>query len=124
MAITSDLRDQIRLVAESLRKKYYGGRGAPVSGEKMLSDLEDDSCELGDAIACELLSQILQDQAEVDHPDGSCPCTVCGKMGKRKKGARPRQVQGRRGDIAWHEPEYFCKSCRKSFFPSIERFGQ
>jgi hypothetical protein len=120
MAIALELHEEIREAADRLRKKYYGGRGAPRSGEKLLIDLEQDACELGDAIACELLGQVLQDQAEADHAEPSAPCTVCGRIGDRRKDL-PRNVQTRRGKVAWQEPQYYCKSCRKAFFPSVER---
>jgi hypothetical protein len=120
MAIARELEEEIREAAERLRKKYYGGRGAPRSGEKLLIDLEQDACELGDAIACELLGQVLQDQADADHAEQSAPCTVCGCIGDRRDDL-PRNVQTRRGKVAWQEPQYYCKSCRKAFFPSVER---
>jgi hypothetical protein len=120
MTIRQELQVEIREAAERLRKKYYGGRGSPGSSEKLLSDLEQDACEVGDAIACELLAQVLQDQADAEHAEQEpAPCTVCGSLGERRKDL-PRNVQTRRGKVVWREPQYYCESCRKAFFPSVE----
>lgn len=122
MAISSELQGRIQEVAADLRREFYGGRGAPVSGTILFSELEDDACHLGDAIACELMQQVLQEQADSDHPETSCECSVCGRSGKLDE-VQPRVVQTRRGKVKWPEPRYFCKHCRKAFFPSREGLG-
>lgn len=122
MAISSELRDRIRWVAEELRRDYYGGRGAPRSGQIRFSELEDDACLLGDAVACELMQQVLQMQADGDFSKTVHECSVCGKSGERDE-VLPRVVQTRRGTTTWREPRYFCKHCRRAFFPSDERLG-
>ncbi len=122
MAISSELQGRIEEVAGDLRREFYGGRGAPVSGTILFSELEEDACQLGDAIACELMQQVLASQADDDHPETSCECSVCGRYGKLDD-VQPRVVQTRRGTVKWPEPRYFCKSCRKAFFPSRQRFG-
>lgn len=122
MAISSELQGRIQEMAEDLRREFYGGRGAPVSGEIRFTELEEDACQLGDALACEVMQQVLQTQADVDHPETSCECSVCGRNGQLDD-VQPRVVQTRRGNVTWKEPRYFCKHCRKAFFPSVERFG-
>ena len=117
MAISSELRGRIQELAGDLRREFYGGRGAPISGTILFSELEEDACQLGDAIACELMQQVLQEQADEDHPETTCACSVCGRYGKLDE-VQPRVVQTRRGKVKWPEPRYFCKYCRKAFFPS------
>lgn len=122
MAISREMQGRIQEVAEGLRREFYGGRGAPISGEILFSELEEDACQLGDAIACELMQQVLQSQADDDHPETTCECSVCGRYGKLDD-VQPRVVQTRRGKVKWLEPRYFCKPCRKAFFPSREGLG-
>jgi len=122
MAISKELQGRIQELARDLRREFYGGRGAPVSGTILFEELEEDACQLGDAIACELMQQVLQAQADEDHPEAISECSVCGRNGKLDEVQR-RVVQTRRGKVKWPEPRYFCKHCRKAFFPSDERLG-
>jgi hypothetical protein len=122
MANSIELRGRIQEVADQLRRAFYGGRGAPISGEILFEELEEDACQLGDAIARELMQQVLQAQAEDDHPETRCECSVCRRDGKLDE-VKPRVVQTRRGEVTWREPRYFCKHCRKAFFPSREGLG-
>lgn len=122
MAISSEMRQQIEEVAKQVRRKFYGGRGAPQSGTILFEELEDHAAELGDAVACEIMQQVLQQQAEDDHPEKTCECSVCGRYGKLDD-VQLRGVRTRRGEVKWKDPRYFCKSCRKAFFPSCEGIG-
>jgi hypothetical protein len=123
MAISSGIQERIQEVAEQVRREFYGGRGAPKSGSILFEELEDDASAIGDAMACEIMQQVLQEQAADDHPETSCACSVCEKDGKLDE-VKPRVIQTRRGDVTWDEPRYFCKHCRKAFFPSRERLGR
>jgi len=122
MAISSELRGRIQEVAGDLRREFYGGRGAPKSGSILFSELEEDACQLGDAMACELMQQVLESQADDDHAETCCECSVCGRYGELDD-VKPRVVQTRRGKVRWPEPRYFCKHCRKAFFPSRQGLG-
>ena len=82
MAISCELRGRIREVAGELRREFYGGRGAPVSGDILFAELEDDAALLGDAVACEVTRQVLQSHADGDRPETTCECSVCGENGK------------------------------------------
>ena len=122
MAINSGIQQQIQESATQVRQKFYGGRGAPKSGTIRFEELESDAAELGDAVAREIMQQVLQEQAQEDHPETSCECSVCGRSGELED-VKPRVVQTRRGEVNWPEPRYFCKRCRKAFFPSYQRLG-
>jgi hypothetical protein len=122
MAVSREIQQQIEEVARQVRQKFYGGRGAPQSGTILFEKLENDAAELGDAMAREIMQQVLETQAEDDHPKAICECSVCRRDGKLDD-VQVRVVQTRRGQVRWPEPRYFCKHCRKAFFPSGERFG-
>jgi hypothetical protein len=122
MAISTEIQQQIQEVARQVRQEFYGGRGAPQSGTILFEELENDAAELGDAVAREIMQQVLQTQAEDDHPETICECSVCRRDGKLDD-VQVRVVQTRRGEVRWPEPRYLCKYCRKAFFPSGERLG-
>ena len=62
MAINPELQSQIAAVAASLRKVLYGPKGYPPWRTKFV-DMENETGEVGDALACEMLSQYLHEQA-------------------------------------------------------------
>ena len=58
MAISQQLRDRIEAVAAELRQELYGPKGYPPWGTKFV-DMEQQTGEVGDALACAMLSQEL-----------------------------------------------------------------
>lgn len=124
MAISEKLRSQLASVAEQLRQELYGADGYPLLG-KLFVDLEDEAVELGDALTCALMQQLLQAQAKTlqqEHPD-ECRCSVCGQPARHRHEPEPRWLQTRRGEVGWQEPTYHCDQCRQAFFPSVQNVG-
>ena len=120
MAISQQLQERIEAVAVELRKELYGPKGYPPWGTKFVA-MEQETGEVGDALACAMLSQQLQEQAEAEgHPAGKCG--GCGEPIPFDEVAG-RLLQARRGDVAWQESFGRCKRCRKAFFPAIPSFG-
>jgi hypothetical protein len=120
MAISQQLRERIEAVAAELRHEVHGPRGCPPWGTKFV-DMEQETTEIGDAIACAMLSQELQEQAEAEgHPAGNCG--GCGKPIPFDEVAG-RLLQARRGEITWQESYGRCRRCRKAFFPSLPSLG-
>lgn len=120
MAIHQQLQARIEEIAADLRQTIYGPRGCPPWGTKFI-DMELETAEIGDAIACAMLSQELRRQAEADgHPVGKCG--GCGEPIPFEEVAG-RLLQAKRGEVAWQESFGRCKRCRKSFFPSLESIG-
>lgn len=121
MALSEKLRERIRALSAELRYEVYGPQGYPDWGTKFI-DIENQTAEVGDAIACEMLSQSLQEQAEVGgHHDGRCG--VCGTPIPFQEVAG-RLLDCKRGEAVWRESYGQCKRCRKAFFPSVESFGR
>jgi hypothetical protein len=120
MAISKGLRDRIKGMTAELRREMWGPSGAPVWGTKF-TEIEDETTEIGDAVACGLLSEGLQKQAEAaGHPAGKC--SGCGEPIPLEEIAG-RLLQAKRGEAAWQESYGHCKRCRKAFFPSLPGFG-
>jgi hypothetical protein len=119
MALDKKLRERIGVFSAELRREVYGPQGYPAWGTKFI-DIENQTAEIGDAIACEMLSQSLHEQAEaVGHHDGKC---CCGEPIPLKEIAG-RLLQAKRGEAVWQESFGQCKRCRKAFFPSVSSFG-
>jgi hypothetical protein len=119
MALNEKLRERITALSAELRREVYGPQGYPAWGTKFI-DIENQTAEVGDAIACEMLSQSLREQAEVaGHRDGRCQCgepipleEIAGRL-----------LQAKRGEAQWQESFGRCKRCRKAFFPSVPGVG-
>jgi hypothetical protein len=120
MAISQQLQARIEEVAAELDYEIYGPRGCPPWGTKFI-DMEQQTGEIGDALACAMLSHELKKQAEAEgHPAGKCG--GCGEPIPFDEVAG-RLLQARRGEVAWQESYGRCKRCRKAFFPSLPSLG-
>jgi hypothetical protein len=116
MAISKQLQDRVEALAAELRKELYGPKGYPPWGTKFV-EIEEQTGEVGDALACAMLSQGLREQAEAEgHVGGKCG--GCGEPIPLDEIAG-RLLQARRGEAVWRESYGRCKRCRKAFFPSI-----
>ena len=119
MAINDQLRERIRHFSAELRYDLFGPQGYPAWGTKFI-DIENQTAEVGDALACEMLSQGLQQQAEAaGFRDGKCHC---GEPIPLEEMAG-RLLQAKRGEAQWQETFGQCKRCRKAFFPSVAGIG-
>jgi ribosomal protein L33 len=121
MAISQQLHERIKAFAAELRREVYGVSGAPQWGTRF-TEIEEVGVEIGDAVACAMVSQSLQGQ--VPRADGAAAlaCTACGRQSQEDE-VEPRLVRMRRGETPWLEPKGYCKHCRKAFFPSVESLG-
>jgi len=120
MAISQQLRERIEAVAWELNQELHGPKGYPPWGTKFV-EMEQQTGEVGDALACAMLSQELHRQAEAEgHLAGKC--SGCGEPIPFEEVAG-RLLQARRGEVAWQESYGRCKRCRKSFFPSLPSLG-
>ncbi len=120
MAISEALRERITGMTAELRREMWGPSGAPAWGTTF-AEMEDETGEVGDAIACVLLSEALQKQAEAaGHAAGKC--SGCGEPIPLEEIAG-RLLQAKRGEAVWQESYGHCKRCRKAFFPSLPILG-
>ena len=120
MAISGELHGRIKQVAAEFRRELWGEKACPERGTKF-TQIEDECCEVADALARELMGQGLDEQEEVVE-EGPKECGLCGHHAKQD-GLEPKIITTRRGDVVWRERKYYCKHCRKAFFPSGRRVG-
>ena len=120
MAISRQLRDRIGELAAELRQELWGPAGYPAWGTTFV-EIEERTGEVGDVLACALLSGGLQEQAETEgHAEGKC--SGCGEPIPLEEIAG-RLLQAKRGEAAWQESFGRCKRCRKAFFPAFPSLG-
>ena len=120
MAISTELRQRIADLARDLREDLWGPKGYPPWGTKFV-EMEEKTADVGDALACALLAQTLQEQAEQEG-HGAGKCGGCGEPIPLEEIAG-RLLQAKRGEAAWQESYGRCKRCRKAFFPSLPGVG-
>lgn len=88
---------------------------------KTFDQIELHANSIGDQFSA-LLTQKSIDDSLGDRTK-SCTCPKCDQPGKRRDEPDPRVIQTGRGEVQWNEDEYFCRKCRKSFFPSNGSIG-
>ncbi len=81
--------------------------------------IEARTAEIGDRLGQEMAAQLSRMKNETPPPDDQCRCPQCDHPGELKR-LRRRELQTTRGTTELTEPEYHCKKCRRSFFPSDE----
>lgn len=125
MAINGEL---LRRMKEVVRA-YQAEQACEGPPKELFSELEDEACDLGDAVTRAMLEETLQAQAQAalresaSRPPDLAPCCPrCQRPGQRRED-EPRIVQTRRGEVSWNEPQYYCRKCRQAFFPSVPRIG-
>jgi hypothetical protein len=129
------LENYLNGVAKSLVERLYGPQGLPWGTR--LTELEDTVLAIRQYLSEQLLNQALQRQADnsAERPKDYRDCPSCGgavetthpptpdtgtAAGAGQPPPEPRGLDTQGGTAAWHEPECYCHSCRRSFFPSVQ----
>lgn len=118
MALPAKLREE--LVA--CMRRFRAAEGKKLLSGTLFVELEDEACEIGDALATALMEETLAEQAAQSSTEETACCPNCQRPGRREE-PEPRLVQTRRGEVAWNESSYYCRRCRQAFFPSVPRAG-
>lgn len=110
-------------VAKQLVDRLYGPKGLPWGTR--LTELEDVVSSLRQFLSEEILAQALQRQADSapERPDGYQRCPSCQRPIPLRPDPEPRDVLTNVGEAEWDEPHGYCRSCRRSFFPSEPKSG-
>jgi len=93
----------------------------PDGSWKTFDQMELAANEVGDRVS-ERLAQKSLDRSLAGNP-GAARCPQCDQPGCRRDEPDPRVIQTARGQVQWNEDEYFCRKCRKAFFPSDGPLG-
>lgn len=119
MAMSQELRSRVLECVRAFREE----QGEKVSWERTFQEIEDEACELGDAVAQALMAESLAEQATQGPRELWACCPRCQRAAKQEAEPEPRRLDTRRGTVRWHEPKHYCPHCRQSFFPSVPRVG-
>lgn len=114
MGLSATDRKRLQELGGEIRK-ILGGAVRDDGTPKTFDELERESIEVGDMIASAMLEANVRDGEE---PPGVCHCPKCNCLSPRSEDMEPRVLQTDRGEVSWLEAEYFCRRCRRSFFPS------
>jgi len=87
-----------------------------------LVELEILTCQIGDEFARQLCESELVGHARQATDAEKCECPDCGTLCPRGQ-PEPVVLQGLRGEVCYNQPSYFCRRCRRSFFPAGRSFG-
>ena len=112
------MRTRVKEMVESLAREYR--RELAAAGT--LVDLEELTAEIGDEFGRQLCENEMTGRARQATDEERCACPECGLLCPRGQ-PEPVVLQGLRGEIAFSQPSYFCRRCRRSFFPSGRSFG-
>lgn len=115
MAISAELRR--RLIG--CVREFHAEQGHDFSSGKLFVEIENEACDVGDAVATAMMEDALSQQAAESSAEETACCPRCGREGKRDPAAQPRRVETRRGLVNWQEAKYYCRWCRQAFFPSV-----
>ncbi len=114
MGLSVIQRKRLREIAAEA-KEIVGGCLRPDGRPMTFAELEDECIEAGDL----LTSAVLQQRVTERPPLGQPPCCpTCDRRGEPGPD-EPRVLQTDRGEVEWLEPTYYCRHCRRSFFPSL-----
>lgn len=125
-ASADPVRPYLEGVAKSLVDRLYGEKG-PAWGTK-LSEMEDTILAIRQVLSEKMLDEALDRQVSTtgERPAAWQSCPKCGQQVEDKppkEGDEPRHLQTRVGEAEWLEPKTYCRTCRRSFFPSDQEFG-
>jgi len=112
------MNSRINATAEALAREYQ----QELAAKGTLMDLEELTCQIGDGIARRLCEKVLADRGERAADIGMAECPDCGAACARSD-VEPVVLDGLRGPLGFTQPKYFCRHCRRSFFPSGSNVG-
>jgi hypothetical protein len=114
MELSAAKRRRLEEIAREV-KEIVGGCLHPDGRPMTFAELEDECIEAGDV----LTAAMLQERVTGRQPPEQAPCCpTCDREGKLGPD-EPRVLQTDRGEVSWMEPTYYCRHCRRSFFPSL-----
>jgi hypothetical protein len=112
------MKSRVKAMVEELAREHQ--RELAAAGT--LVDLEELTCHIGDEFARQLCESELVNRSWQAAAVEQCECPECGALCPRGQ-PEPVVLQGLRGEVGYNQPSYFCRHCRRSFFPSGRSLG-
>ena len=111
-AMECRLETKLKAMIEGLAREHQ----QELAEAGTLVELEELTCRIGDMVARELTQREVTRRAEaLDVEEAKCP--DCREPCRRRE-PEPVLLDGLRGELAYNQPSYFCRHCRRSFFPN------
>lgn len=85
-------------------------------------ELEELAVEIGDEVTRQLMGGELADRSNEVAQSDTAICPDCGECCHCAEAVH-RNLTSSRGQISYHEASFYCRDCRRSFFPSVGMHG-
>jgi hypothetical protein len=115
MELSLEQRRRVEAIVGELQE-ILGANVRADGGAKSFAELEDECVAAGDWLTSQVLQRRVGTRGIADGPP--C-CPHCRRPGERLPDDEVRILQTSRGEVAWSEAGWFCRPCRRSFFPSV-----
>lgn len=115
MSLSARQRQRLAEISGELQEMLGGSTHAD-GRPKTFAELEDECVEAADLLAAVTL-QLRVGEREL--PEAAACCPECQRPGVLLPDEELRLLQTDRGEVAWKEPTFFCRPCRRSFFPAV-----
>ena len=112
------IRTRVKSMVEALAREHQ----EELAAAGTLVELEELTCRIGDEFGRQLCESELVSRARQAADAEQSECPECGSLCPRGQ-PEPVVLQGLRGEVVFNQPSYFCRRCRRSFFPSGGWFG-
>ena len=115
MKLSAAQRKRLEELAREMQE-IVGGCVAEDGRPLTFDELEEECIEAGDYVTARLLQERVAKRAI---PAEARCCPGCERPGQPATD-EPRVLQTDRGEVTWMEPTFYCRHCRRAFFPSVE----
>lgn len=117
MKTSDELKAEIAKLSRELAERQLEELSLEDRYGSLFEAAEVQAAEIGDEISRKVMVHHAHLANDQHPPDADCACPQCERPGELKR-IRKRMLQTIRGQIKIPEPEYYCKKCRRSFFPT------
>lgn len=107
------MRTRVKAMVEQLAREHQ----QELAAAGTLVDLEELTAQIGDEVGRQLCENELTSRSERAAKLEQCECPECGSLCPRGE-SEPVVLRGLRGEVGFSQPSYFCRRCRRSFFPA------
>lgn len=116
MAVSPEDRARAKTLAKEL-VKITGGRFKDDGTSKTFDELEIEASLIGDLVTSMAINQAAEELPE-DEKYVRCPKCKAAPRKHDPDDDEAMVIQTARGDVQWITEGYYCRRCRRSFFPS------
>jgi hypothetical protein len=109
---------RVTSMVEALAREYQ----KELAAAGTLVELEELTCQIADEFGRQFCENELVSRARQAAEAEQSECPECGSLCPRGQ-PEPVVLQGLRGEVGYLQPSYFCRRCRRSFFPAGRSFG-